>query len=70
MRYSEGEIRGRVRGDERVQVGGFPGQTVSVDMEKAKDRMSENMKGQNLVVKAGGTNDVLQGRGAGVQKQI
>lgn len=70
MRYSEMEIRGRVREDERVQVGVFPGQTVRVVLEKAKDKMWENMQGQNLVIIAGGTNDVLQGRGAGVRKQL
>lgn len=70
MRYSEREIRGRVREDERVQVGVFPGQTVRVVLEKAKEKMWENMQGQNLVVIAGGTNDVLQGRGAGVRKQL
>lgn len=63
-----------MREDEKVQVGVFPGQTVRVFMERARDKTWENMQGQNLVVIAGkgggGTNGVLQGIGAGVWKQL
>lgn len=53
-----------------MQVRVFPGQTVRVVLEKAKDKMWENMQGKNLVIIAGGTNDVLQGRGTGVRKLL
>lgn len=70
MRASEAEIRRWVRGDERVRVGVYPGQTVGEVMERAREQMWGNLQGQNLVVIAGGTNDVLKGRGAGVRKQL
>lgn len=52
MRYSEseGEKRGKVMGDEKVQVGTFADQTVRVVLERACNNMWENMQEHNLVV--------------------
>lgn len=50
----------RVKGDARVQVGAFPGQTVRTVFEKAKDKLMETKKGLNIVVIPGGVSDVLR----------
>ena len=56
--------------DQRVQVVAMPGKCFSEVMEEAKDRMWANMKGRNLVVVHAGVNDVLNGKGRYLGKQI
>ncbi|KAM7296096.1 uncharacterized protein ISCGN_021292 [Ixodes scapularis] len=63
-------IAERVKGDARVRIGVLPGQTMRAVIEGVKDKLWETKEGQNLVVIAGGLNDVLRGNGGGVGKQL
>ncbi|CAN7947879.1 unnamed protein product [Ixodes pacificus] len=63
-------IAERVKGDARVQIGVLAGQTMRAVMEGVKEKLWGTKEGQNLVMIAGGLNDVLRGNGAGVGKQL
>ncbi|XP_072143098.1 uncharacterized protein [Dermacentor andersoni] len=60
----------RVKGDKRVAVGTFPGRTLSAVMERAKEKLTENAHVRNLVVVAGGLNDVLNRKGPGLAQRL
>ncbi|KAG0411749.1 hypothetical protein HPB47_011131 [Ixodes persulcatus] len=63
-------IAERVKGDARVQIGVLAGQTMRAVIEGVKEKLWETKEGQNLVMIAGGLNDVLGGNGGGVGKQL
>ncbi|CAN7944272.1 unnamed protein product, partial [Ixodes hexagonus] len=63
-------IAERVKGDTRVKVGVMAGQTVGTVITVAAGELWNVMEGRNLVVIAGGLNDILQGRGEGIGKQV
>lgn len=63
-------VKGRVGTDERVKVSTLRGQTVGAAMERAKGQLGDAKEDRGLVVIMGGVNDVLQGRGEGIAKQI
>ncbi|KAG0429260.1 hypothetical protein HPB47_023819 [Ixodes persulcatus] len=63
-------IAERVKGDARVQIGVLAGQTMRAVIEGVKEKLWETKEGQNLVMIAGGLNDVLRGNGGGVGKQL
>ncbi|CAN8027405.1 unnamed protein product, partial [Ixodes persulcatus] len=65
-----GAIAERVKGDARVQIGGLAGQTMRVVIEGVKEKLWGTKEGQNLVMIAGGLNDVLRGKGGVVGKQL
>lgn len=70
MRKVEPAIAERVGADERVQVSALPGKPIREVIAKAKERMWDTMEERHLVVIMGGVIDVLNGRGAGITKQI
>ncbi|KAG0437461.1 hypothetical protein HPB47_017437 [Ixodes persulcatus] len=63
-------IAERVKGNARVQIGVLAGQTMRAVIEEVKEKLWERKKGQNLVMIAGGLNDVLRGNVGGVGKQL
>lgn len=63
-------VASRVSGDDRVKVLAHPGKCMSEVMESAKDIVWENEQGKNLVIVHAGLNDVLNGRGHNLGRQI
>ncbi|KAG0436390.1 hypothetical protein HPB47_017971 [Ixodes persulcatus] len=64
------QVTARVNGDDRVKVLAHPGKCMSEVMESAKDIVWENQQGKNLVIVHAGLNDVLNGRGHNLGRQI
>ncbi|KAG0413082.1 hypothetical protein HPB47_009774 [Ixodes persulcatus] len=63
-------VASRVSGDDRVKVLAHPEKCMSEVMESAKDIVWENEQGKNLVIVHAGLNDVLNGRGHNLGRQI
>ncbi|CAN7947662.1 unnamed protein product [Ixodes hexagonus] len=63
-------IAERVKRDTRVKVGVMAGQTVGTVITVAAGELWNVMEGRNLVVIAGGLNNILQGHGEGIGKQV
>lgn len=70
MRRAEAVIAKRVGEDPRVKASALPGKTVNAVIAKAKEQVWETMTDRHLVVIMGGVNDVFQGRGRGIAKQL
>ncbi|XP_075736188.1 uncharacterized protein LOC142776432 isoform X1 [Rhipicephalus microplus] len=59
-------IKERVKGDKRVAIGTFPGQTLGTVMSQAGEHFAAKAVNRNLVVIAGGLNDVLKKESSGL----
>lgn len=70
MKRSSAAIVERVKGDKRVKVGCFPGQTMQTVMTAAKGQLALSSKARNLVVIAAGLNDVLKGEEGKLGQEI
>lgn len=63
-------ITERVKGDKRVAIGVFPGQTMGSVIQRAKANLLGKAQGQNLVIVAGGLNDALKRQGGGLAHRL
>lgn len=70
MRRAGAVITKRLGEDQRVKASTLPGKTVNVVLAEAKERVGETRTDRHLVVIMGGVNDVLQGRGRGIARQV
>ncbi|XP_049276281.1 uncharacterized protein LOC125760359 [Rhipicephalus sanguineus] len=57
-------VKERVRGDKRVLIGKFPGHRLGSVMRQANAKLATKSNGRNLVIIAGGLNDVLSNESA------
>lgn len=70
MERSSAAIVERVKGDKRVKVGCFPGQTMQTVMTAAKGQLALSSKARNPVVTAAGLNNVLKGEEGKLGQEI